>query len=108
MQNITKNLIIAMVVLLVVVVVIVLFGRRTTETGEPTFWGKLFPESATTPPRPSQGGEVPLPFWGGGKGIEGAKEAGFITPTEAKDLPAGTLIRLSSDAVSSITVSASP
>ena len=105
MQNVSKNLVIAMVVvLLVVVFAIVLFGRKTTETGEPTFLGKLFPESdpATT--------RISPPYEGGGRGgLEelGAKEAGTITPTEAKNLPAGTLIRLSSDAVSSIVVNAS-
>ena len=85
------------IVLLVIIVVIVLFGRRTTETGEPTFLGRLFPESETAPSGNKLGFSPSKPS------LEelGAKAAGSITKSEAQNLPIGTLIKLSSDAVSS-------
>lgn len=104
MQNITKNLIIAVVIVIIIVgLLIFFFGRKNTETGEPTFLGKLFPESEQAPSGNKLGFDEEKPS------LEklGAKEAGALTPTEAKNLPAGTLIHLSLDAVSSIAVNAS-
>jgi hypothetical protein len=98
MQNNKKILIISVVIVLVILAVLVFFfGRKTTENGEPTFLGKLFPESEPAPSGNKLGFEEKKPS------LEelGVKEAG-LTQTEAKDLPAGTLIRLSGDAVSSI------
>ena len=104
MQNITKNLIIAVVVIIAIVAVLIFFfGRRTTETGEPTFLGKLFPESKPVVSPPYEG-EVPSTAV---EGVGVVEEAGSLTPTEAQNLPVGALIRLSADAVSSIAVSAS-
>lgn len=102
MQNNRKILIISVVALTVVVVVlIVLFGRRTTKEGEPTFLGKLFPESESVAPPSST-----LGFNGEKSSVfpAGAKEAGTITSIEAKNLPVGTLIRLSKDVISSLAV----
>lgn len=99
MSNNKKNLIIAVVIVMVIVVVLIFFfGRRTTETGEPTFLGKLFPESEPAIQQPTQ----PIP-----------KEALITTEIQepslsfekAQALPTGTLIHLSSDTVSSIAVS---
>lgn len=102
MLNNTKNLIIAVVIVIIIVgVLIFFFGRRTTETGEPTFLGKLFPESEPAISPPYEGGVPPIAIGG-----EGVKEPSLNKET-AKNLPAGTLIHLSSNFVSSVAVNAS-
>ena len=104
MPNTTKNLIIAVVIVIIIVAILIFFfGRRTTGTGEPTFLGKLFPESGQTPLSSKPGLNENKP----GLFPSGAKEAGSLTLTEANNLPAGTLVHLSSSAISSIAVSAS-
>lgn len=101
-QN-TKNLIIAVVVTIVIVgLLIFFFGRRSTETGEPTFLGKLFPES-----KPAQQQQIVSPPLQGGVGGGSEIKEPSLNKETTKNLPAGTLIHLSSDAVSSVAVSAS-
>ncbi|MEK7502849.1 MAG: hypothetical protein AAB556_00195, partial [Patescibacteria group bacterium] len=84
-----KNLIIAGAIIFVLIIVLAFaFGRKTSENGEPTFLGKLFPESETAPSGNKLG------FDGEKQSLEelGTKEAGAFTKSEAQKLPAGTLI----------------
>lgn len=89
------------IAIIFIIVLIFLFGRKTSENGEPTFFGKLFPESEQAPSGNKLG------FDGKKPSLEelGAKEAGTLSKSEAQKLPAGTLIKLSSDAVSSFSAS---
>src|SRR3989344_7784921 len=97
-KNIKNLIILGTIILLAIIILAILFGQKTSENGEPTFLGRLFPESETTSPSGNK-----LGFEEEKPSLEelGAKEAGTLTKTEAQKLPAGTLIKLSSDAVSS-------
>lgn len=98
MQNITKKIIVAVVVVIVIVgILIFFFGRRTTKTGEPTFLGKLFPESAPAIQQPQQ--QIPKEAL-----ISTEIQEPSLSTEKAQSLPVGSLIRLSKDAVSSIAV----
>ena len=97
-KNIKNLIILGTIILLAIIILAILFGQKTSENGEPTFLGRLFPESETTSPSGNK-----LGFEKEKPSLEelGAKEAGTLTKTESQNLPAGSLIRLSSDAVSS-------
>lgn len=103
MQNNRKILIISIVIVLVIIATLIFFfGRRNTETGEPTFLGKLFPESA--PAQQRQTVSPPLQ----GEAGEGSKiKEPSLNKETAKSLPAGTLIHLSANTVSSLAINAS-
>ena len=89
-----RNIIIAGTVVVLIIVVLIFVGRKTAP-GEPTFFGGLFPVPA---------GEKPG-FFADSK--PGFKEAGIgelpLSETQSGALPIGTLIKLSDDAVSSLT-----
>lgn len=99
-----KNIIIAVVALAVIVVVLVYFGRRPTiSTGGDSrggFFGGLFPGGGDEPPTPTiTGAPTPTPAE-----PTQASQAGPlpISQDAAKNLPIGSLIKLTDGAVSSI------
>lgn len=83
------------IILLIIIVLVLVFGRKTFENGEPTFFGKLFPSSEDAVKPIEQ--QIP---------VKPISQSQSTEPTlnkiEAQKLPAGTLIKLSSDAVSSL------
>lgn len=94
-KNIKNLIILGAIIVIIIVILAIMFGRKTAPTSEPTFLGKLFPES---PPSSTSDVESPKTsdvFPGG------VKEAGTLSKIDTQKLPAGTLIKLSSDSVSS-------
>lgn len=98
MQNITKKIIIAVVIVITIMATLIFFfGRKTTKTGESTFLGKLFPESSPAIQQPQQ--QIPKEAL-----ISTEIQKPSLSPEKSQSLLAGSLIRLSEDAVSSIAV----
>ncbi|MEK7559724.1 MAG: hypothetical protein AAB522_00265 [Patescibacteria group bacterium] len=97
MQNTRKTLIISVIVIIVAVAaLIILFGRKKSENGGSTFLGRLFPQSETVVEQPP---EIPPELLTSTETQEPS-----LNPATAQNLPPGTLIRLSSDNVSSLAI----